>query len=101
MSQDTANSIWAFAKLFHYPCQELLQGVALYLIRHWARFKANEVSTVFMSLALLRACTPQTWQLLLSRLATVAPTTFDEASLRQIFQTHLLVDAAGSCFSAP
>ena len=38
--QDTTNSIWAFARLFHYPCNDLLRLAATYCLRHWHRWAA-------------------------------------------------------------
>lgn len=93
--QDITNSIWAFAALFHRPSQELLNGVALYLLRHWPRFKASEVAHALLALALLRSCSLQTWDLLVDKLAAVPPSSFDDVSLEQLFQTCSLIDAAG------
>lgn len=62
--QDTTNSVWCFARLFHYPGAELLQAISLYCLRHWHRFKPQELANMIWSLALLRACSPHTWQVL-------------------------------------
>lgn len=35
--QDTTNSMYGFAKLFHHPCNNLPGIVALYALRHWHR----------------------------------------------------------------
>ena len=59
--QDTTNSVWCFARLFHYPGAELLQAISLYCLRHWHRFKAQELANMIWSLALLRACSADTW----------------------------------------
>lgn len=59
--QDTTNSVWCFARLFHYPGAELLQAISLYCLRHWHRFKPQELANMIWSLALLRACSPHTW----------------------------------------
>jgi hypothetical protein len=59
--QDTTNSVWCFARLFHYPGSELLQAISLYCLRHWHRFKPQELANMIWSLALLRACSPDTW----------------------------------------
>ena len=61
LSQDTTNSVWCFARLFHYPGAELLQAISLYCLRHWHRFKPQELANMIWSLALLRACSPHTW----------------------------------------
>ena len=47
------------------------------------------------SLAILKACTQETWQLLLGKLATVPLSSFEEADLHQLFQIYLLLEAAG------
>ena len=60
-TQDTTNSVWCFARLFHYPGAELLQAISLYCLRHWHRFKPQELANMIWSLALLRACSPHTW----------------------------------------
>jgi hypothetical protein len=60
-AQDTTNSVWCFARLFHYPGAELLQAISLYCLRHWHRFKAQELANMIWSLALLRACSADTW----------------------------------------
>ena len=60
-AQDTTNSVWCFARLFHYPGAELLQAISLYCLRHWHRFKAQELANMIWSLALLRACSHDTW----------------------------------------
>ena len=59
--QDTTNSVWCFARLFHYPGAELLQAISLYCLRHWHRFKPQELANMIWALALLRACSPHTW----------------------------------------
>ena len=53
--------MWCFARLFHYPGAELLQAISLYCLRHWHRFKPQELANMIWSLALLRACSPHTW----------------------------------------
>lgn len=53
--------MWCFARLFHYPGAELLQAISLYCLRHWHRFKAQELANMIWSLALLRACSHDTW----------------------------------------
>ncbi len=53
--------MWCFARLFHYPGAELLQAISLYCLRHWHRFKAQELASMIWSLALLRACSADTW----------------------------------------
>jgi hypothetical protein len=35
--QDTTNSVYSYAQLFHYPCNDLLQSAAMYCLRHWHR----------------------------------------------------------------
>ncbi len=53
--------MWCFARLFHYPGAELLQAISLYCLRHWHRFKPQELANMIWSLALLRACSPHAW----------------------------------------
>ena len=53
--------MWCFARLFHYPGADLLQAISLYCLRHWHRFKAQELASMLWSLALLRACSADTW----------------------------------------
>ncbi len=60
-AQDISNAIWGFAKLYHLPPNDLLQAVSLYLLRHWHRFKPQELANVLWSLAVLKACNPDAW----------------------------------------
>ena len=84
----------AFACLFHHPCNDLLSTVALYALRHWHRFKSAEVASLLWALALLKACPPDTWRLLLDKLAVLPASAFDTADLLQLYQTYLLLDSA-------
>ncbi|BDA49701.1 probable RAP domain-containing protein, chloroplastic [Coccomyxa sp. Obi] len=93
--QDTTNSVWCFARLFHYPGAELLQAISLYCLRHWHRFKAQELANMIWSLALLRACSHDTWVALLEKLGTVPEATFDDADLHQLYQAYVLLDPPG------
>ena len=52
------------------------------------------------SLAILKACTQETWQMLLGKLATVPLSSFEEADLHQLYQIYLLLEAAGDCLSS-
>ena len=60
-AQDISNAIWGFAKLYHLPPNDLLQAASLYLLRHWHRFKPQELASVLWSLAVLKACNPDVW----------------------------------------
>jgi len=80
--QDTTNSVWCFARLFHYPGAELLQAISLYCLRHWHRFKPQELANMIWSLALLRACSPHTWWVHLTR--THTPLTCDQCHARDL-----------------
>ena len=55
----------------------------------------QEVVNVLGSLAILKACTQETWQLLLGKLASMPLSSFKEADLHQLYQIYLLIEAAG------
>ncbi|KAL3149096.1 hypothetical protein ABBQ32_001939 [Trebouxia sp. C0010 RCD-2024] len=93
--QDITNSVWAYAKLFHHPCNDLLQFAAMYCLRHWHRFKPQEVANMFWALAILKAWQGDTWRLLLDKLATVPPCSFDDADQHQLYQVYMLLDTTG------
>lgn len=59
------------------------------------RFKPQEVANLFWALAVLKACQADTWSLLLDKLATVPPSSFDHADQHQLYQVYMLLDATG------
>ena len=50
---------------------------------------------MFWALAVLKACQGDTWRLLLDKLATVPPSSFDDADQHQLYQVYMLLDATG------
>ena len=92
--QDTSNNSYSFARLFHHPCNDLLGIAALYTLRHWHRFKPGELASLLWSLALLKACPPETWHMLLERLGQTPLSAFAAAEHCQLFQTYLLLDTS-------
>lgn len=50
---------------------------------------------MFWALAILKACPPDTWRLLLDKLANVPVASFDDADQHQMYQVYLLLDTAG------
>lgn len=91
----------SFARLYHYPCNDLLNIVALYAVRQWHRFKAQEVAGLLWSLALLKACPPDTWKLLLDKLGQTAPSAFDTSDQQLLYQAFLLLDSASEACALP
>jgi hypothetical protein len=71
------------------------QAVALFVLRHWNRFKPGEVANVLWALAVLKACPPEVWRVLMEKLALVPAASFDEADQHQIYQAFLLLDSQG------
>lgn len=59
------------------------------------RFKPQEVANMFWALAILKACPPDTWRLLLDKLAKVPISSFDDADQHQLYQVYLLLDSSG------
>lgn len=51
---------------------------------------------MFWALAILKACPPDTWCLLLDKLSKVPVTSFDDADQYQLYQVYLLLDTAGT-----
>ena len=78
--------MWCFARLFHYPGAELLQAISLYCLRHWHRFKPQELANMIWSLALLRACSPHTWSVPLNSGASCTGT----PHLLRLLPAHLV-----------
>lgn len=57
---------------------------------------------MFWALAILKACPPDTWRLLLDKLGSVPVASFDDADQHQLYQVYLLLDIAGRpCDSQP
>ena len=48
------------------------------------------------ALAILKACTADTWRLLLDKLANVPAASFDDADKHQMYQVYLLLDTTGT-----
>ncbi len=59
------------------------------------RFKPQEVANMFWALAILKACPPDTWRLLLDKLGNVPVASFDDTDRHQMYQVYLLLDSAG------
>lgn len=51
---------------------------------------------MFWALAVLKACSPDIWRLLLDKLSKVPTTSFDDADQHQMYQVYLLLDTAGN-----
>lgn len=51
---------------------------------------------MFWALAILKAWQGDTWRLLLDKLATVPPSSFDDADQHQLYQVYMLLDTTGS-----
>ena len=51
---------------------------------------------MFWALAVLKACQGDTWRLLLDKLATVPPSSFDDADQHQLYQVYMLLDTTGT-----
>lgn len=51
---------------------------------------------MFWALAILKAWQGDTWRLLLDKLATVPPCSFDDADQHQLYQVYMLLDTTGS-----
>ena len=51
---------------------------------------------MFWALAILKACQADSWGLLLDKLATVPPSSFDEADQHQLCQVYMLLEATGN-----
>lgn len=51
---------------------------------------------MFWALAILKACPPDTWCLLLDKLSKVPVSSFDDADQHQMYQVYLLLDTAGT-----
>jgi len=56
---------------------------------------------MFWALAILKACPPDTWRLLLDKLGNVPVASFDDADRHQIYQVYLLLDSAGVFLPPP
>lgn len=67
----------------------------LVICPHACRFKPQEVANLFWALAVLKACQADTWSLLLDKLATVPPSSFEHADQHQLYQVYMLLEAAG------
>ncbi len=65
------------------------------------RFKPQEVANMFWALAILKACPPDTWRLLLDKLGNVPVASFDDADKHQMYQVYLLLDSAGVSSASP
>lgn len=50
---------------------------------------------MFWALAILKAGQGYTWRLLLDKLATVPPSSFDDADQHQLYQVYMLLEATG------
>ena len=79
----------------------LLSLVAMYGVRHWHRFKPQEMAGLLWALALLKACPLDTWRLLLEKLSQSAPSCFDNADLYQLYQTYLLLESSTDACKCP
>ena len=56
---------------------------------------------MFWALAILKACPPDTWSLLLDKLGNVPVASFDDADQHQLYQVYLLLDSAGVSVPPP
>lgn len=61
-------------------------------LMYGCRFKPQEVANMFWALAVVKACQGDTWRLLLDKLATVPPSSFDDADQHQLYQVYMLLD---------
>lgn len=50
---------------------------------------------MFWALAVLKACPADTWRPLLDKLASVPPSSFDDADQHQLYQVYMLLDTTG------
>ena len=51
---------------------------------------------MFWALAVLKACPADTWRPLLDKLASVPPSSFDDADQHQLYQVYMLLDTTGA-----
>lgn len=77
------------------------------MLRHWFRFKTQEVANILWSLSLcsamgfhltgevLHAPTPEVWSQLLACLGEIPVASFEEADYIRLYQVYLLLSGAG------